>query len=301
MDGEGEGLSGIVSVLYIDPRGVYPDLCSDVWDAERDARGYLGARSVVAHPPCGPWGKMRGLTKHQPSWAAPHALAVVREVGGVLEHPAESRLWEVYGLPAPGTLRSDRFGGVSYECDQVHWGHRCRKRTWLYMVGIPRIFPLARLRVAGGGVATHVITSGPRFDRGTLKVASSEIKRRTPIRFARFLLEMACASRLPKEPPECAIAACRHFSLLATERAICRACWSQIPAPILALHRADHDRIFLAAVRAEAAARLRLMNADLELHALKRELCAPLPPDFPTHALDAALEAILASWRGART
>ena len=37
-----------VSVLYVDPRGPYPKLVADWWDAERDARNYAGPNPVVA-------------------------------------------------------------------------------------------------------------------------------------------------------------------------------------------------------------------------------------------------------------
>jgi hypothetical protein len=50
-----------VAALYIDPRGPYPkllgtDMC---WDAKRDARTYEGPWPIVAHPACGPWGRLR--------------------------------------------------------------------------------------------------------------------------------------------------------------------------------------------------------------------------------------------------
>jgi len=50
-----------VSALYVDPRGPYPRLLADCWDEVRDAKLYAGPNPVVAHPPCGPWGKLRGL------------------------------------------------------------------------------------------------------------------------------------------------------------------------------------------------------------------------------------------------
>lgn len=45
-----------VAALYIDPRGVYPQLTGvDCWGPDRDARTYDGPHPVVSHPPCGPW------------------------------------------------------------------------------------------------------------------------------------------------------------------------------------------------------------------------------------------------------
>lgn len=42
-----------VAALYVDPRGPYPKLVAEWYDAARDARTYEGPLPVVAHPPCG--------------------------------------------------------------------------------------------------------------------------------------------------------------------------------------------------------------------------------------------------------
>lgn len=51
-----------VAALYVEgpPRGPYPKLLGPeyCWDEARDARTYAGPWSVIAHPPCGPWGKL---------------------------------------------------------------------------------------------------------------------------------------------------------------------------------------------------------------------------------------------------
>lgn len=66
------------------------------------------------------------------------ALACVRAYGGVLEHPAQSLAWSHFGLPIPGrqgwTQALDDPGWTT-EVSQVAYGHRARKRTWLYYVG----------------------------------------------------------------------------------------------------------------------------------------------------------------------
>jgi len=124
-----------VAALYIDPLGPYPKLPGvDCWDESRDARKYNGPHPVVAHPPCGPYSRLRWFCKHQPADCAPRAVEQVQRWGGVLEHPASSTLWQRCRLPLPGGL-PDEFGGWSVELDQVSYGHRARKRTWLYVVG----------------------------------------------------------------------------------------------------------------------------------------------------------------------
>lgn len=66
------------------------------------------------------------------------ALDSVRTWGGVLEHPAYTIAWERYGLPEPirnGWSRSLFDPGWVTEVSQSAYGHRARKRTWLYYVG----------------------------------------------------------------------------------------------------------------------------------------------------------------------
>ncbi|HEV2099336.1 MAG TPA: hypothetical protein VGR45_10465, partial [Stellaceae bacterium] len=72
------------------------------------------------------------------------ALSAVRQFGGVLEHPAQSRAWWTFDLPAAGKGAWQRgiCGGWSIEVDQWEFGHPARKRTWLYAFGmIPPVIP----------------------------------------------------------------------------------------------------------------------------------------------------------------
>lgn len=129
----------MIAALYVERGGPYfgrGDV--DAWDAERDATRYDGPHQIIAHPPCGPWGNLRKFYQGHEHALAPLAVAQVRIWGGVLEHPARSLLWDHCGLPRPGALFPDRFGGYSLEVCQVDWGHVARKRTWLYVVGVPR-------------------------------------------------------------------------------------------------------------------------------------------------------------------
>lgn len=186
-----------VSVLYVDPRGPYPKLVTDWWDEARDARLYAGPNPVVAHPPCGPWGRLRHLSKHDSPALAPHAVDQVRRWGGVLEHPRFSLLWEHCQLPRPDEL-PDAFGGRCYEVSQCDFGHPARKMTWLYVVGaLPGSMPATR-------EPTHWI-SGGRGRSGKkskttpvppgIKVCSAQQRRRTPIAFAEWLIELAATAR----------------------------------------------------------------------------------------------------------
>lgn len=175
----------MIAALYIDPRGPYPRMEGvDCWDEQRDAMLYDGPWPVVAHPPCGPWSRLRFFCKHQPKECAPRAVEQVRRYGGVLEHPESSTLWRALKLPLPGGL-PDEYGGWSLEVDQCAWGHRARKRTWLYFVGIARELVVPRT----GGVPTHCVNS--RKADTLLLELSAEGRRRTPDAFAQWLVSLA--------------------------------------------------------------------------------------------------------------
>lgn len=124
-----------VVALYVDPEGPYPALVEDWYDKARDATTYPGDLPVVAHPPCGPWGRLHHLCKHQDATLAPVAVEQVQRFGGVLEHPAHSRLWKECGLPLPGQP-SLFVPGFTLAVEQWRWGHYAIKPTWLYVVGL---------------------------------------------------------------------------------------------------------------------------------------------------------------------
>lgn len=140
-----------IAALYVDvKRGPYAHLPGvDCWGEARDATRYAGPWPVVAHPACGPWGRLRGQCTLQDPTHGPRGVEQVIRWGGVLEHPAGSLLWAYCHLPRPGEpSRYVDSGGVlrrlwSIEVDQCEWGHQARKRTWLLLVGVePDAVPL---------------------------------------------------------------------------------------------------------------------------------------------------------------
>lgn len=189
-----------VAALYVDPRGPYPSMPDvDSWDESRDARLYDGPHPVVAHPPCGAWSTLRHLSRGDGIDCGPRAVAQVRGLGGVLEHPAESKLWRRCGLPLPEGLPDD-WGGFCVEVEQVSWGHVARKRTWLYCVGVPRELVASTRRT--GGTPTHWVSGGRNQMRKNgrvgggavppgIKVCSAVQRRRSPPLFAQWLVELA--------------------------------------------------------------------------------------------------------------
>lgn len=102
-----------VAVLFARADSNYKSLDGvDVYDMDRDARTYDGPHPVVAHPPCRAWGRLRAFANARPDERnlGRLATALVREFGGVLEHPAGSTLWAAQRLPRPG--ERDNWGGV---------------------------------------------------------------------------------------------------------------------------------------------------------------------------------------------
>lgn len=184
-------LSG-VAALYVDWRGPYPGLVREWFDDVRDARKYAGPWPVVAHPPCGPWSSLRTLSKETTSECAPHALGIVRHFGGVLEHPRGSTFFRTYGVPLPDEP-ADAFGGYTIQVNQCDWGHVARKRTWLYVVGVPRhALPSMPEPREPTHWASGVQTPGARGKPPEgIKICSAEQRRRTPLAFAVWLLEIA--------------------------------------------------------------------------------------------------------------
>ena len=138
-----------VAALYVESNGSYAGLDGvEVWDEERDARTYAGPHPVIAHPPCARWGRYwsggpsatyrRELGDDGGCFAS--ALEMVRRFSGVLEHPEASHAWRWFGLIPPnrsgGWTVADWLGGWSCCVEQGHYGHRARKATWLYAVGV---------------------------------------------------------------------------------------------------------------------------------------------------------------------
>lgn len=195
----------MIAVLYVDALGIYPKMRGvDAWDVVRDARLYDGPFPIVAHPACGPWGKLRHMYKgSEGDWTlACRGVDQVRKWGGVLEHPSHSLLWKSMSLPKPGQ-GFDAHGGYSIEVVQSDWGHVARKRTWLYLVGVPVWLVSAYAAPFPGRAPTHWI-SGGRGKPGRrlcdclppgIKAASAQQRRRTPPLFARFLLTLAASTR----------------------------------------------------------------------------------------------------------
>lgn len=124
------------------------------------------------------------------------AVDVVRRCGGVLEHPARSKVWEVKRLPPPGIV--DQYGGFTLPILQKDWGHKADKATFLYIVGIrPADLPSMPMTLGPG---SHCVTKAPRRKDGTRKrrgepgyrpELSKAAREHTPPMLAAWLVEVA--------------------------------------------------------------------------------------------------------------
>jgi len=126
-----------IAVLFARNDSRYKDFdIYEVYDINRDARTFCKKMPVIAHPPCRAWGQLSHMAnpREGEKQLAYLALAQVRLNGGVLEHPASSRLFKEAELPVG--MFCDEFGGFTIEIDQFDFGHVAHKRTKLYICGI---------------------------------------------------------------------------------------------------------------------------------------------------------------------
>ena len=196
-----------VAALFVLPDGPYRELAGvDIWDEKRDARLYEGPHRVVAHPPCERWGrywhggpsaKVR-RNKGDDGGCFIAALEAVRRFGGVLEHPAASAAWRVFGLKRPprsgGWVNADFRGGWTCCVDQGHYGHRAQKATWLYAAKVP--LPLLKWGKSSGGIRLddgyHSKEERRRATRtGICQRLSRRQRLETPLPFRDLLLKIA--------------------------------------------------------------------------------------------------------------
>lgn len=168
-----------IAVLFARSDSVYKSFdLADVWDAERDARKWPGGCPLVSHPPCRGWGRLSHMAKPREDELdlAIFAINQVRLNGGVLEHPAGSKLWDAANLPPPGYR--DDWGGFTLPIRQSWFGHLAPKNTWLYIVG-----------VAPSGIPAFPFALGQ--PDGRIENMSKANREKTPIELARWLLDLA--------------------------------------------------------------------------------------------------------------
>ena len=127
-----------VSVLCVSKRSVYKTLFNiDCYDINRDCRTFTGSNPVVCHPPCRSWSAhCRHQAKPLPGERELALFCVEKLIsnGGLLEHPANSKLWDELNLPKPGDKSRDGFWSI--RVDQSWFGDERVKKTWLLFYGV---------------------------------------------------------------------------------------------------------------------------------------------------------------------
>lgn len=194
----------LCAALFVQTDGCYAGIPGvDAWPELRDARKYSGPHPVVAHPPCQLWGAMANVNYAR--WGGEHnkpgndggcfaaALRAVVMYGGVLEHPAKSRAFAVYGLQKPDGIGWKRVGLHDWVCEvwQSAYGHRANKATWLYYSGTNPPHELRWFRPAGTHQVGFYDQRGKAANKPTLGRREANA---TPIEFRDDLISLAMAS-----------------------------------------------------------------------------------------------------------
>lgn len=157
----------------------------ECYDQSRDVRTFAGGMPVVAHPPCRSWSAYCAhQAKPDPGEKELGPLCVdwLRKCGGVLEHPAHSRLWDACDLPKPG--EPSRGGVWSMAVRQAWWGDSRHKATWLAFCGVD---PAA--------VVVPYVLRDSRGDRRRWQLMSKRQRSATCAEFARWLVDVARAAK----------------------------------------------------------------------------------------------------------
>lgn len=182
----------MVAVLFVRKDSIYKSFRNcDCYDKERNALNFKGGMPVIAHPPCRAWGRLFYFARPEPGEKnlAVEAVKFVRENGGVLEHPADSKLWRELDMPKGRDI--DRYGGWTLSVNQHWFGHKAQKRTWLYIVGCEsKNIPEYSVNF---NVISHTICSSKKKN-GKKEVTRVE-REATPEKFAKWLVELAESCR----------------------------------------------------------------------------------------------------------
>ncbi len=170
----------------------------------------------MAHPPCSRWCRLAkcvearwGHKVGDDGGCFAAALEAVRTWGGVLEHPAWSKAWPAFDLPTPvpgqwtiaeRSRHCDGLHATGWVCEvsQSAYGHRARKRTWLYYGGTTRPpFDLNWDSPAGTAVVGHCRrrADGSIWRDNRRRMPKKEASA-TPLAFRDTLISLATHSRL---------------------------------------------------------------------------------------------------------
>ncbi len=179
----------MVAVLFVRKDSIYKKIPGcNCYDIEKNALNFHGGMPIIAHPPCRGWGTLRRMAKPVPGetelaiWVA----YMIRQEGGILEHPGGSKLWDAIELPKENEGK-DKYGGWTLRMPQFWWGHSANKDTRFYIVGIDRKnLPVIPFKL---GEAPSVICHSHKCRRRP-EIKCNE-RNRTPWNLATWLVKAA--------------------------------------------------------------------------------------------------------------
>lgn len=192
----------MIAALFVETDGVYFNLPNvEPWDEARDARNYAGPHSVIAHPPCARWSQLAIVNRAR--WGTPlgedngcfqSAMRSVQLWGGVLEHPCNSRAFETFGITRPkhgaGWVPGGPNGTWTCSVDQCLYGHRARKRTWLFVCSSEKPQELNWERGTGSVLIGGPVGEGKCNPRLLPRMGKKE-SLHTPVEFRDLLISIA--------------------------------------------------------------------------------------------------------------
>lgn len=175
-----------VAVLCVSARSIYKSMPGvDCYDADRDVRTFCGGTPVVCHPPCRLWSAFCAHQAKAPATErelGPLCVDHLRKWGGVLEHPAHSRLFGYCALPKPGWATRGSLWTI--EVLQAWWGDSRTKTTWLCFSG-----------VNPNDIQLPLRLHDPKGDRRRWQLMSKSQRSKTPPEMAVWLVDCARKSR----------------------------------------------------------------------------------------------------------
>lgn len=176
-----------VAVLCAARNSIYKTMEGvNVYDASRDVKTFPGGMPVVCHPPCRAWSAYcRHQAKPLPGEKdlAPLCVDWLRKCGGVLEHPAHSRLWDELDLPKPS--QPERDGLWCMWVQQNWWGDTRTKNTWLLFCGVNKF-----------QIELPFALHNPNGDRRRWQLMSKNQRAATTPAFASWLVDVARKSEM---------------------------------------------------------------------------------------------------------
>lgn len=176
----------MVPVLFCQEESIYKKLNCDVYDEKRNALNFSRCEAAIYHPPCRLWSKLKQFSNADESekYLGVWSVRMVRNNGGILEHPAYSSLFDCCNIPKPGF--SDEYG-FTIQVNQFDFGHKVRKKTWLYICGLPKDSELLYYPKRPGKPKHKFFT---KKQKNNLPEIAKKERSATPKKFAKYLVKI---------------------------------------------------------------------------------------------------------------